>query len=55
MSKFVDNTIALQSLCPNAEFIMYDNDYSKVVWIVQPALIPTAKELSDELKRLILG
>jgi hypothetical protein len=55
VSKFLDNTIALKSLCPDAEFMMYNNDYATVVWIVQPKTIPTAKEVSDELKRLTVA
>ena len=55
MSKFLDNTIALKSLCPNAEFTMYGNDYSTVIWIVEPDAIPTAKQVSDEFKRLSLA
>ena len=54
MSKFLDNTIALKSLCPDAEFTMYGNDYSTVIWIIEPSKIPTEKQVADELARLKL-
>jgi hypothetical protein len=55
MSKFVDATIAVKSLCPEAEFIMHDNDYSTIQWHVKPATVPTLAEVNAEVQRLLLA
>lgn len=45
---------AIRSLYPNAEFVIEDNDYSKIRWIVAPDNIPTLEELLVEVERIQL-
>ena len=53
MSKFVDVTIAVKSLCPEAEFIIYGNEYSSIIWHIEPSKIPTSSEVNAEIQRLL--
>jgi hypothetical protein len=55
MNKFVDTTIAIKSLCPDSEFVMYDNDYSTIQWHIEPKNVPTANQVHAEIQRLLLG
>jgi hypothetical protein len=47
---------AINSLCPKAQFIIVNGDYSKIDWIHIPEgfVIPTIEEIEEELKRLQL-
>lgn len=45
-------TLAIQSLCPTAEFSFTDNDYSTVNWVVLEGVAPTQKQIDDEIKRI---
>ena len=45
-------TVATTSLAPDGEFIIQDEDYSTIVWIVVPATIPTQEEIDAEVIRL---
>jgi len=44
---------AIWSLCPSAEFSYENDDYSTIKWIVQPEVIPTQEEITNEITRLI--
>lgn len=48
----LDITNAIRSLCPNAEFSLWDEDYSTIIWHVLDGNAPSAKEVNDEAKRL---
>jgi hypothetical protein len=52
MSYLIDTTSAVKSLCPDAQFVMNNNDYSTIQWHVEPETIPTQAEVTAELKRL---
>lgn len=43
---------AIQSLRPNAEFTMNDDDIKSVVWHTEGITTPTKKQIDDEIKRL---
>lgn len=43
---------AIKNLCPDAEFSYTNNDYSTVVWVKEPSVIPTSSEIEIELLRL---
>ena len=43
---------AIRSLCPDAEFVIEDNDYTKIRWIVAPDNIPTLEELQEEVEKI---
>ena len=45
-------TLAATSLAPDGEFIIQDEDYSTIEWIVVPATIPTQAEIDAEVIRL---
>lgn len=45
-------TAAIVSLCPEAEFILENDDYSNIRWLVEPTKIPTLQELETEKIRL---
>jgi hypothetical protein len=44
---------AISSLCPDSQFVVEDDDYDKIRWIVQPDRIPTLEELQAESARLL--
>lgn len=44
--------MAINSLCPEAEYVMENDDYSNIRWIVEPSRIPTLEELESEKERL---
>jgi hypothetical protein len=41
---------ALNKLCPGAEFVIEDNDYSKIKWIKTPDNIPTLEQILAEIE-----
>jgi hypothetical protein len=43
---------AIQSLRPDAEFVMIDNDIKSIVWHTEGVTTPTKKQIDDEIKRL---
>ena len=43
---------AVKSLQPNSEFIIENEDYSTVIWIIEPETIPTQAEVDAEVTRL---
>ena len=43
---------AVKSLQPNSEFIIENEDYSTVIWIIDPETIPTQAEVDAEVIRL---
>ncbi len=45
---------ALLSLCPGAEFVLFDEDYSRIQWTKIPEGVrtPSVKELQTEIERL---
>ena len=43
---------AVKSLQPNSEFIIENEDYSTVIWIIDPETIPTQAEVDAEVTRL---
>ena len=45
-------SMAIKSLYPNAEFVLENEDYSTIRWIVAPDPIPTLEELEAESARL---
>lgn len=45
---------ALNSLRPNAEWVMHGNDYAQLTWIDQVQSKPTEQEVQDEITRLTL-
>ena len=44
---------AISSLCPDSQFVVEDDEYDKIRWIVQPERIPTLEELQAEAARLL--
>jgi hypothetical protein len=44
---------AISSLCPDSQFVVEDDEYEKIRWIVQPEKIPTLEELQAEHARLL--
>lgn len=53
MSKFFGIGEALSSLCPDALWEYYDEDYSTLVWNSPEIKQPTKKQVNDEISRLI--
>ena len=45
-------SMAINSLCPEAEFVLENDDYSNIRWIVEPNSVPTLEELNVEKERL---
>ena len=43
---------AIQSLRPNAEFTMNDDDVKTIIWHTEGVTTPTKKQIDDEIKRL---
>ena len=43
---------AVKSLQPSSEFIIENEDYSTVTWVVTPETIPTQAEIDAEIIRL---
>ena len=43
---------AIQSLRPNAEFVMYGDDINTIIWHTQGVTTPTAEEIAAEITRL---
>ena len=43
---------AIASLAPDGEFILHDEDYSTIKWVIVPATIPTQAEIDEEVNRL---
>ena len=40
---------AIKRLCPLAEFVIENNDYTTVRWIVEPDSIPTLEDIQAEV------
>ena len=45
-------SLAITSLAPDGEFILQDEDYSTIEWVIVPATIPTQAEIDAEVIRL---
>ena len=45
-------SLAIESLAPDGEFILHDEDYSTIEWVIVPATIPTQAEIDAEIIRL---
>lgn len=45
-------SFALKSLCPAAQWSMVNDDYSTIIWHVEPNVIPTQAEIDAEIARL---
>ena len=45
-------TKAIQSLRPNAEFTINNDDIKSIVWHTEGVTTPTKKQIDDEIKRL---
>ena len=43
---------AIFSLCPKAEFVMHDNDYSTIEWHVLEGVAPTQAEIDAEIVKI---
>lgn len=43
---------AINSLCPSAEFSIENEDYSTIIWLIEPDTIPTLEELEFELDKI---
>lgn len=43
---------AIQSLRPDAEFTMNNDDIKTIVWHTEGVTTPTKKQIDDEIKRL---
>jgi len=43
---------AIQSLRPDTEFTIVDNDIKNIVWHTEEVTTPTKKQIDDEIKRL---
>ena len=48
----IDINAALHSLCPGSEWVLINNDYSQIRWVVEPEIIPTLSEVQAEIIRL---
>lgn len=48
----IDINAALHSLCPGSEWVLINNDYSQIRWVVEPEIIPTSEEVENEIVRL---
>jgi hypothetical protein len=46
------NSKAIQSLFPNAEFTMTDDDPQTIIWHTEGLTTPTQQEINAEIKRL---
>jgi hypothetical protein len=46
------NSVAIQSLRPDAEFTMTDDDPQTVIWHTEGVTTPTQQEINAEIKRL---
>ncbi len=44
---------AIKSLCPESEFLVENDDYSTVTWIIEPDKIPTQSEIDAEIPNVI--
>ena len=45
--------LAIKSLCPEAEFVLENEDYSTIRWIIEPSKMPSISELETEAQRLL--
>jgi hypothetical protein len=43
---------AVRSLCPNAQYIMIDNDYDQIEWLSEEIEMPSKSMIDDEVNRL---
>jgi len=48
----MNTTDAVQSLQPDSEFIIENEDYSTITWVITPETIPTQAEVDAEVVRL---
>lgn len=46
---------AIRNLRPSAEFVITDDDYSTIDWIVLEGEPPTKKQIDDEIKKIKLS
>ena len=44
---------AITSLCPDSEFLVENDDYSTVTWIIKPDKVPTQAEIDAEIPNII--
>jgi hypothetical protein len=43
---------AIYALCPNAEFVIHDNDYSTIQWDVLEGTAPTQAKIDAEIVKI---
>jgi len=43
---------AIFNLCPKAEFVMHDNDYSEIEWHVLEGAAPTQAKIDAEIEKI---
>lgn len=48
----IDINAALHSLCPGSEWVLINNDYNQIRWVVEPNVIPTLSEVNAEIEKL---
>ncbi len=48
----MNTTDAVKSLQPDSEFIIENEDYSTITWVITPETIPTQAEVDAEVVRL---
>lgn len=48
----IDINAALHSLRPGSEWVLINNDYNQIRWVVEPDVIPTLSEVNAEIERL---
>lgn len=45
---------AIKRLCPQAQFVIDNNDYTTIRWIVEPESIPTLEEIETEIESITI-
>lgn len=45
---------AIKKLCPQAEFVIENNDYTTIRWIVEPESIPTLEQIQAEVAAIAI-
>jgi len=43
---------AIKNLCPDAEFSFTEEDYSSINWIKNDGVVPTQKQIDDEIVKI---
>jgi len=45
---------AIKRLCPQAQFVIEDNDYTTIRWIIEPESIPTLEQIQAEVATIVI-